>query len=80
MIITKKVIVKGDETSVTYGLTTPESDLALGYYPKWGATAEDNESGDYELAYSVYVFGKGLVELKFNVNIDIAQETGAEQA
>lgn len=80
LIITKKVIVKGDETSVTYGLTTPESDLTLGYYPKWGATAEDNESGDYELTYSVYVFGKGLVELKFNVDIDIAQETGAEQA
>ena len=54
--------------------------MTLGYYPKWGATAEDNESGDYELTYSVYVFGKGLVELKFNVDIDIAQETGAEQA
>ena len=73
LIITRKLIVKGDQTTVSYGFTSPESDLALGYYPQWGATVEDNESGDYTLTYSVYVFGKGLVELKFDVDIDIAQ-------
>lgn len=73
LIITRKIIVKGDQTTVSYGFTSPESDLALGYYPQWGATAEDNESGDYTLTYSVYVFGKGLVELKFNIDIDIPQ-------
>lgn len=70
-VLTRKVVTKGETTTVSYGFTTLEGDSTLGYYPKWGAVAADNETGDYNLNYSVYVIGKGMVELQFNVNIDV---------
>ena len=73
MIVTKKVITSADGVkTVSYGFTYPDAvngGFGLMYYPKYGATFEDN--GTFELDYSFYVVGKGVSINKVSVTVDI---------
>jgi|GEM_PF-2058062 len=74
MIVTKKVITAGETKTVSYGFTYPDAvngGYGLMYYPKYGATFEDN--GTFEIDYSFYVVGKGISINKVNVTVDIRE-------
>ncbi|MBQ8748855.1 MAG: hypothetical protein IJZ29_00080 [Clostridia bacterium] len=76
VLLTKKVLTKGSNVEVSYGISGLESDLSLGFYPMGWRTAElaqadVNKYDDATMKYYA-VIGNKLISTTLNYNVVLA--------